>query len=158
MAYAIGEPGYAHPSVRRPTDADIDVGPAIDRLLAGLRSELGVTIEQTRAWLDFAAACRANAERVDILSERCSHRSADPRPGSADTLDDVFGSLEERLEAMSAIRFAGERLYPGLTPRQRFEADRLLPMCCIARVWSHASEAVSRDSPAPECAAHMTPK
>ena len=79
-------------------------------------------------------------------------------PGSSDTFDDVFGSLEERLEAMSAMRFAGERLYRGLTPRQRFKADRLLPMCSMARVWSHASEAVSPDIPPPECAAHMSPK
>lgn len=109
----------------------------VERRLAALKAELGVGAGQGNGWKKFAASFRMNARRM-----RQRHRSVQatpPRqaPGAIDALEQMFGTLEERLAALEALRRGATALYVVLTPAQRKKADRLIPACCIAHLWSN---------------------
>lgn len=115
--------------LRRP--AITDRSRADDDYIGRLHCALGITASQKGPWAEFADALRANAARlydVPPPSEGHRHLSAQEAP---DAVDQVFGTLPQRLSALSAMRAAAARLYTVLTPQQKHMADQLLPLCCL---------------------------
>lgn len=111
------------------------VGDDLDRL----HTELGLVDAQAGPWLGFVAAMRANAERLDADPEPDNGHDDAGMPSTLDHLDQLFGTVEQRLAALSMMRVAAARLYAVLNPRQQQTADRLLPLCCLAELAASAT-------------------
>lgn len=96
-----------------------------------LCGRLGIAPDQKGPWREFAAALRANADRLDTERDDDNGPTLSDVADAFDGLDHLFGPLEERVVALLSMRTAAARLYAVLSPRQRREADRLLPLCCL---------------------------
>ena len=91
--------------------------------LGRLKRDLGIVGGQSQAWESFASSLRANARRMGAARGVASK--------SADVCVLVFGSLPDRLAALAAMKPAATELLAVLTPAQRRQAARLLPLCCL---------------------------
>lgn len=84
--------------------------------LDGLKSELKLTGDQTKAWDAFETAVRGQAESM-IATHEAMHTTA-PNP------DEHIAFMQQRLDSLKTVQKARTDLYKVLTPEQQAIADR----------------------------------
>ena len=118
---------------RRPVALQTHTGKRqqIKYCLERLKADIGIDDEQEQLWALFANVVRANDKRTHTRRILARIAAQNGLPSAPDAVDLAFGSLEDRLAALHAMRITGRRLYDALGPAQRRKADRLLPLCCL---------------------------
>lgn len=100
------------------------MGQGIDERIAGLRSELGITREQAKAFDTYAAALRENAQAMQAMHARMR---SEAMPGTPrERMTRMQAAMAAHQQAMQRAAPAFDRLYAVLTPAQRQKADALI--------------------------------
>lgn len=99
-------------------------GPALDRRLDSIKSQLGVTDAQSAAWNSYVGAVKA---RVSAMADMRESTTKAMRSGTAVArMDAHIKAMETMTESLKALKPATEALYSVLTPEQKQKADALL--------------------------------
>ncbi len=98
----------------------------VEGRLAFLKTELGITRSQKRAWNAFADAMRASARSMSDMQGQMMGAMGQGMPSVTTMLDIRISMMENRLAAMKALKPATDALYSALSAKQRKKADQLM--------------------------------
>lgn len=104
----------------------------VDGRLAYMKTEIGITPEQTAAWDAFAAVVKTSAAAHNDMMRAMAEQFADgntPELALPDRLSWQIAQMETQLEQMRSLKAAADALYAVLSEEQKAEADDVvLPM------------------------------